>query len=155
MKKAKQIKSSDKIESEIQASLADEDVLLRYLLEQNEYNFYIKNNADIKVEWTTGGITGGNCYGDRADRSLDADLEPEFRTLDDILLLLSPNITYLQHKMLCREIIYQTTSGYSDYYGNYTNTAIKSFNISNLINYLLKHNLIDNSLLEKLKEKYK
>lgn len=95
----------------------------------------------ISVDWTIGGITGGDCWGSDADIPRTADPEPEFEDLDKILAEVCPNISFLQYKRLCQAIIKTKDWTEAGYYGNYYEKRIKSFSIAELEEYLKDNNL--------------
>ncbi len=95
----------------------------------------------ISVDWTIGGVTGGDCWGSDADISITADPEPEFEDLDKILAEVCPNISFLQYKRLCQAIIKTKDWTEAGYYGNYYEKRIKSFSIAELEEYLKDNNL--------------
>lgn len=93
-------------------------------------------------EWTTGGLGGGNCWGDGADYPIEAEEEREFTSLDKTLALIWPNISYLEYKNLAKELIeVKDTSSY-EYYGNYTTHSEKIVDLEQLLNYLKEKNVI-------------
>jgi len=65
-------------------------------------NYTVKTKVDpfIELDWVTGGITGGSCWGGEADQPIESEKEPDFSELDLILEEFAPNITYLQYKKL-------------------------------------------------------
>ncbi len=95
----------------------------------------------ISVDWTIGGITGGDCWGSDADIPRTADPEPEFEDLDKILAEVCPNISFLQYKRLCQAVIKTKEETENCYYGNYYEKRIKSFSIADLEEYLKDNNL--------------
>lgn len=95
----------------------------------------------ISVDWTIGGITGGDCWGSDADIPRTADPEPEFEDLDKILAEVCPNISFLQYKRLCQAVIKTKEETENCYYGNYYEKRIKSFSIAELEEYLKDNNL--------------
>lgn len=95
----------------------------------------------ISVDWTIGGVTGGDCWGSDADIPRTADPEPEFEDLDKILAEVCPNISFLQYKRLCQAIIKTKDWTEAGYYGNYYEKRIKSFSIAELEEYLKDNNL--------------
>jgi hypothetical protein len=89
----------------------------------------------IKEYWCIGGVTGGNCWGGEANESVSAHDEPEYGGLDDLLLEIAPNITFLQYKkILSCEERYEYTD--HEYYGNYTEYRVKYISINALYNIL-------------------
>ena len=97
----------------------------------------------IEVSWITGGLTGGNCYGDMADRSVEADVEPEFEELDRLLEALCPTITYFQYKRLARDVIERGTERDRHYFANYYEKAFKRAKLDVLENYIRNNKLWD------------
>lgn len=70
-------------------------------------------------EWAVGGRTGGNCWNDGANRSIDAEPEKEITLLDAFLEKFMPNITFLQYKKLTKFFKTEEWTDYQ-YYGNAT-----------------------------------
>ena len=99
-------------------------------------------NACIYIEWTTGGRSGGSCWGHEADGVVESEPEPSFDELDRILEAVCPQISFLVYKGLVRDCV-DTLSGTSnDYYGNYTSYAIKQVKLYDLYISLLSRGLI-------------
>lgn len=95
----------------------------------------------IFIKWTIGGMTGGSCWGSRADEPVIAEQEPEFESLDKIIEELCPNITFLQYRRLCQTLIKEEQDSDYYYYGNYREKRIKSIILDELENYLREKNL--------------
>lgn len=95
----------------------------------------------LSVEWRTGGVTGGNCWGDHADRAVESEREPEFEGLDEILAKLCPQISFLQYKVLCKNVVKYSEKQESEYYGNYYDYSVKSVDLAELEKYLKRHDL--------------
>lgn len=90
-------------------------------------------------EWTTGGVTGGSCWGGVADQPVSGEEEPEDTFLEEILELLVPNLTYLQYRKLVKANLYDKyDAGYTDYYGNYTTREGRRLSIERLYNTLVE-----------------
>lgn len=89
----------------------------------------------ISIEWRIGGMTGGNCWGDCPEWPVTADPEPEFEMIDKILEKYLPNISYLDYKKLASLIKYDEHTE-REYYGNYTEYAIKTINGVELYNFI-------------------
>lgn len=75
--------------------------------------------------WTTGGMTGGDCWGNEAEWLVDASPEPEFVDFDTIIEHFLPEISHLAYKRLARSLIHTDTYTDSEYYGNYYTRAEK------------------------------
>jgi hypothetical protein len=101
----------------------------------------------IAISWTIGGITGGNCWGGEANQAVDGEIEPEFESFDAILEGLCPQITFMQYKRLCQEVVNATTrTDYSDYYGNSYEEAIKTVYLRELFEALKVKNLLPEAI---------
>lgn len=81
--------------------------------------------AFISETWTTGGMTGGNCWGGEADTPVDADREPDFVDFDTILEHFWPEIPHLAYKRFVRELVHFDSHSRGEYYGNYYSEAEK------------------------------
>lgn len=108
----------------------------------NDVLGYSRDIDEYRVDWVTGGLTGGNCWGDNADSPISADPEPEMHGIDDILSEVCPNISFLTYKKLMQEIVKTGEDTSYEYYGNYTHYAYKTVNIRDLYDELVKGNYI-------------
>lgn len=103
-----------------------------------------KRYKEISKQWTTGGLTGGNCWDGDASTPISAEPEPEFVELDEVLEKVCPTISFLQYKKLCQSLIQTDDTLVSyEYYGNYTTDTKKSIEIDKLVDYLISKNLWD------------
>lgn len=75
--------------------------------------------------WTSGGESGGDCYGGKARPYTSDTPEAEFDALDKFLEAFFPDITYLTFRKMERKVERDTHNGYGDYYGNCVNYAFK------------------------------
>lgn len=83
-------------------------------------------------EWSTGGMSGGNCWDDSGPRGYSSDEpEPEFTELDLILEKCIPNITYLQYKKLATKIDFSSYTK-DEYYGNCVNYSVKTIRLKDI-----------------------
>lgn len=96
----------------------------------------------VSVDWVTGGMTGGNCWGDSADRAVSADPPAELEDLDRILEAVSPDISFLKYKNLCAEIVRTHEYTNSEYYGNYYEHMVKYVLFQDLYDALKKRGMI-------------
>lgn len=92
--------------------------------EANDYSWMRSKSDSVKrdyihEDWIVGGMAGGNCWGDNADRSVTAEEEPEFEYLDVILSIFCPNITFLNYKQKILPLIKTEDYQQNEYYGNY------------------------------------
>lgn len=91
----------------------------------------------LTVEWITGGITGGSCWGEGGHYSIVADDEPNDETLDAILETVCPNLTFRQYRKLVRAEPYTTETGrHSEYYGNHTDRKSRTLDLYRLYDIL-------------------
>ena len=102
---------------------------------------YQSDTEKISVEWRVGGMRGGSCWGDHP-YPIDADDEPEFNVLDQILELICPNISFLQYKNISSQAIVRGEYRDNDYYGNYTDYKTKTIILKNLFDVLRNKGLI-------------
>lgn len=87
----------------------------------------------IFVEWETGGMDGGNCWGGEAEPYYVNDPEPAFKDLELVLEVFSrkiPTAKYYEVVGSCIKREYRTSE--SDYYGNETNYESKTVNLNEL-----------------------
>lgn len=103
-----------------------------------------KSNLDYYLvsEWCSGGLEGGNCWGEGGHSAMNGEPEPEFDDLDIVLELFCPDITFLQYKKLLPKIIKTGERTSYEYYGNYTNYAIKYVSLRELYDALEELKLI-------------
>ena len=93
--------------------------------------------------WCIGGVTGGSCWGDTPDTPVSGEVEPPFTGLDDLLLKVVPNLSFLLYRKLENELISRGEhDGSGDYYGNRTEYADKSIRIKDLYDFLKGYNLV-------------
>lgn len=96
---------------------------------------------NFHVEWSTGGVTGGSCYGGE-NCSFSSDNPPEDLTaLDKVLEALDPNISFLRYKRLSGEVIENYTRSVNEYYGNHTNYSGKICRLDKLLRVLKEEKL--------------
>ena len=116
--------------------------------DRNSYSWLRPNDPKkpdryyIQVDWTTGGMTGGSCWGGDL-YAVDPDPPEELVDLDKILTLVCPNISFLQYKALCSELVKTESYTNNEYYGNYYNKVQKILFIDDLYSYLTKHKMLE------------
>jgi len=101
----------------------------------------MRDREVLEVEWCSGGLQGGNCWGDDASIPVEGDVEPPFNYLDNVLLEICPQMGFLQYKTLCNKIKFDTRSE-NEYYGNHSIYSKKSLKVDDLWIFLIEHNLI-------------
>lgn len=85
----------------------------------------------IYSRYSTGGMSGGNCWGDEPYYQSEEIPEDHFKVLDLVLEKLMPNITYLQYKKLTK-LIHNNSESRDEYYGNSTDWAVEYIILSEL-----------------------
>lgn len=78
-----------------------------------------------EVEWRTGGMGGGNCWGGEPSYSVDSDPVPELDLIDEFLEEICPNMSFFQYKKVMRDLVDHDSRIEYEYYGNSTNYGIK------------------------------
>ena len=91
-----------------------------------------------EVEWRTGGMSGGNCWGDEPSYSLDADDVPEMTGIDELFAEICPNITFLEYKRVMKDLVESDSRTEYEYYGNHTNYGIRRVNYRQLYDRLVE-----------------
>lgn len=106
------------------------------------HNAEWKDRTALTVEWQTGGMSGGNCWGGEPNWPLDSDPEPGFNELDEILMKICPDIGLLQYRKI-EQLIQRTSRHEPDYYGNFTTFGVKSIEIDALWECLIELGLVE------------
>jgi len=95
----------------------------------------------IRIQWTIGGQSGGNCWnGAEHSYATDAEPEPEFEALDKIFEKYWSEISYIKYKRFCAKHIETSEDTDTEYYGNYTNYAVKTVQLEKLYEFLCENN---------------
>jgi len=89
-----------------------------------------------EVKWVTGGMSGGNCWGDSAVYPVGAEPEPTLELLDQFLDEVCPDLTAKQYRRLLREVPYRSDFDDYEYYGNYTSYGKKVVMFKDLYKWL-------------------
>lgn len=99
----------------------------------------------ITEDWTTGGRTGGSCWGcsDKDYRPRDIEPEKNIDELDKIIELIYPSITFLQYKAMIGELITVSHEKSTDWYGNDEEYSRKRLSLEELYDYLVDREWID------------
>lgn len=92
------------------------------------FGYEIESDS-ISYNWTTGGYTGGSCWGgEHYPRTVED--EPEDGQLEKILNNVYPQLTFLQFKRLEKEGLWTVQEkNQREYYGNNTETTTKTLNL--------------------------
>ncbi len=89
------------------------------------------DDGKIIQKHETGGASGGNCWGDSAERYSNSKSEDAFKPLDTILTKVCPNITYLKYREI-ESLLMEDQDSDREYYGNYTNYTTYTLDIGKL-----------------------
>lgn len=92
---------------------------------ENHLSWDYGTEDHYEVTWVSGGMCGGNCWGDSADSEVSAEAEPELTKLDELLENVAPRMTIKQYKQLLSEVVQRDDRSDYEYYGNYTTYGVK------------------------------
>lgn len=96
------------------------------------------------TQWISGGVGGGSCWDDGDEDhhySISGEKEANLIELEDLLLKLVPNISYLQFRKI-EGIIKHDVYEVNEYYGNSTTYNYKILNLKELFDKLIEMNLL-------------
>lgn len=87
-------------------------------------------SRDRVIRWTTGGMSGGSCWGDEPS-PIEAEPEPDIEFLDKLLEEFCPEITFIQYRKMMRldGLVVVTEGSDYEYYGNYSRYSEKTVNL--------------------------
>lgn len=115
---------------------------------KSHYSYYFNSNVTffkkdyLEEKWVTGGLSGGNYYGGKANDARIAEQEPEFNQLDKCIEIIDPNVSYLEYKkhFMNRDssLIHYQEEHQDEYYGNYTNYTSKCIRLIDLYTWYKK-----------------
>jgi hypothetical protein len=88
------------------------------------------NNLYVEHNWSMGG-TYGNCWDDSMSSS-EGEIKPEFTSLDTIVDLINPNLSYMKYRTKVIPLVESYTTSNGDYYGGSTTTGHERVNIYKL-----------------------
>ena len=101
--------------------------------------------AFFEESWRIGGEQGGSCWDDGTEDHhcpITASPEPPMSDLDELLLKVAPNISFLVYRNLENKLLQRDERRESEYYGNWTEYGIKRINIKKLYDYLVEHGVL-------------
>jgi len=101
---------------------------------RGENHLYWDNGDEnhYEVTWVSGGMCGGNCWGDSADSEVSPEPEPDLDKLDELLDNVAPHMTIRQYKQLLADVVYRDSKSDYEYYGNYTTYGVKRVSFDTL-----------------------
>ena len=88
------------------------------------------------LRWTSGGMTGGSCWGTSPEYPVESEEEPEWKDLDQVLEHFCPGITFLQYKRLLALAEMREDSDGGDYYGNYYTYKVRVLRLDAVYEFL-------------------
>jgi hypothetical protein len=105
------------------------------------YDDRYESNMTFSVSWNMGG-TSGSCWNDKID-TVEGDMEPEDGPeFDLILAALTPSISFMEYRVIQREVVKRKQKVQGDYYGGSITEGHKGFNIKDLYEVLNKRGLL-------------
>lgn len=98
----------------------------------------------VECSWVIGGAWGGNCWNDDEPelRTPTPDAEPTFLTLDTIINDLWSDISLNDYRMIVLPLVSNDTNREQEYYGNYTDYAIKRIKLEEMFDILVQNGKI-------------
>lgn len=106
----------------------------------DKQKFICKYGKEIRSKnWTTGGMWG-DCWGNEG--TVSPEPVAPFTELDEILLKVCPNLSYLEYKVMSDKLIHQANKTSYGYYGSYEEYSYWYINAEELYDYLYEKNII-------------
>lgn len=96
----------------------------------------VKDTPYLVATWSTGGMSGGNCWNEGGHYATGGETPAELTALDDLLEEIKQDIGLRQYKALCSVVVHSDTYSQSEYYGNYSDYAVKYVKLSELYDYI-------------------
>lgn len=101
----------------------------------------------IIATWVTGGMSGGSCWGDRADRNVSPEKPLDVtEVLAYWMMRNTPDVTFLVYNDIVTdsETISVSDDGtHYEYYGNYTTRDRTTLNVTKLVAKLIEHGIME------------
>lgn len=125
-------------EAEFLNKVARSGVVVRYA---HGTRYYVQDHGPemtdyLRVEWVSGGMTGGSCWDTSNHYPRSPEAEPDF-PLDDLLLVICPNISFLVYRKLLKEMNIETGERTEyEYYGNSVIRSYKQVQLSEVYKFL-------------------
>lgn len=101
----------------------------------------IPPNDKFEESWTVGGNRGSDCWGNDYGK-FDAEPEPDYWILDDVLAAVCPGITLLAYRRLRNECVSYSGEQRDDYYGRHEELRIKRFYLREVFEFLVANGLL-------------
>lgn len=97
------------------------------------------SDIDLSIEWCTGGVTGGSCWGTPHENYTSNEKEPKKHELILVLKKFCANISALQILEILEsdDLYLYSEYTYNDYYGNYDNYIKRTLNLNVLYDILI------------------
>jgi hypothetical protein len=98
----------------------------------------------IEQSWEVGGVRGGSCWdSSNPEPYTKEDVDTTFTKLDDAIMIVCPQIGFLQYKRLIKELVITSSFSQEEYYGNCTDYSIKRINLLDFYNWLVENKLLE------------
>ncbi len=97
------------------------------------------DSEKYSVSWVTGGMGGGNCWGDSANYEVEAEPEPDLRDIDQLLETVCENLTLVKYRKVMAAVVKWDSHTDSEYYGNYTTYGSITVNYRDLYDQLVEN----------------
>ncbi len=93
--------------------------------------------------WDAGGVSGGSCWDSSDPQSYVGETAPRlFPDFDKILMLIVPNISFLQYQTIQNEVLKEGEETEYAYYGNSTTYGYRLVILEDLYNKLVEMEII-------------
>lgn len=100
-----------------------------------------EDSNEIKIEWITGGVTGGNCWNDDGFCSLGSQPEEDI-DLEPLVSAICPGLTFLTYQKIMKRVLNSSTYTVNEYYGNSSDYAVKTICLIDLYDALVEFGAI-------------
>lgn len=103
----------------------------------------IRENKIIELQWSVGGMEGGNCWNDGACDPVSPQTPKTIEPIMDLIFeALCPDIKFMTYRRLIRELECEVQSKTEyEYYGNYTEYHKISLNLQRLYDLMIENEL--------------
>lgn len=102
---------------------------------------YLKSDEYLHIQWSAGGVSGGNCWNEGGHYSYSGEQEPPFLELYNYLEEKAPTLSFLHFKLLETKINYELEE-HNEYYGNHSSYHNKWIKISDIDDFLKENGYV-------------
>jgi len=122
--------------------------IAQFVINEQEHHYDEDHSIEsgvLQMKWQTGGVSGGSCWDTGEDDphySYSSDHNPQgFSSLDQLIIELVPDFPLSKYQSIIGLVQEDFDTEY-EYYGNHTDYAIKRIDLSKLLDFLEKENLL-------------